>query len=160
MNQFGERPLFARSCAGIRFLISQFQIFFPLFATLGLSDDFHVSGVCSWMSVLSLFFQANLWPVGIVCIQTGPSRLYSQQRWMAKTEVVLQPLYLVGINKCGINVRGGLLLSADFGCIHSISRSRSLATILFERVQIWFYFSLFIEYSFNLAFDRIFESFV
>lgn len=65
------------------------------------------------MSVLSLFFQANLWPVGIVCIQTGPSRLYSQQRWMAKTEVVLQPLYLVGINKCGINVRGGLLLSAD-----------------------------------------------
>ncbi len=41
------------------------------------------------MSVLSLFFQANLWPVGIVCIQTGPSRLYSQQRWMAKTEVVL-----------------------------------------------------------------------
>jgi hypothetical protein len=56
-----------------------------------------------------------------------------------------QPLYLDGINKCGINVQGGLLLSADFGSIHSISRSRSLATTLFERVQIWFYFSLFIH---------------
>lgn len=51
-------------------------------------------------------------------------------------------------------------LECWLGCIHSISRSRSLATILFERVQIWFYFSLFIEYSFNLAFDRILESFV
>jgi len=122
---------------------------------LGLSDDFLVAGVCSWMSVLSLFFQANLWLVGIVCVENGPSRLYSQQRWMAKTEVPLSHCIWLA---CGINVRGGLLLSADFGCIHSISRSRSLATILFERVQIWFYFSLFIHSIWLLI--GIFKSFL
>jgi len=100
MNQFGERPLFARPCVGIRFLISH-SSFFPLFATLGLSDDFLVAGVCSWMSVLSLFFQANLWLVGIVCVENGPSRLYSQQRWMAKTEVPLSHCIWLA---CGINV--------------------------------------------------------
>jgi hypothetical protein len=64
---------------------------------------------------------------------------------MAKTEVVLSHcIWLASTNVVSM-YEVGYSWVLTLVCIHSISRSRSLATILFERVQIWFYFSLFIH---------------